>query len=781
MPKPNLSEQLDHAIQALLTSGPAVRRRDGATPNAPSAALARIASELRGLPRADFKATLRAKLEGRTLMASKAAAAPEVPQTATAYLTVKGAARAIEFYKQAFGAVEMMRLNGPGDRIGHAQIRIGNTTIMLADEFPDYGALSAQTIGGSPVRIHLQVDDVDAMAARAIAAGAKVLRPVQDQFYGERTGQFADPFGLTWVIATHKETLTTEEMQRRFENLAENAPAPPAKSNKSGTRASYMPEGYRTITPYLTVADAPQLINFVKQTFGAEESFRTTGAAGGIHCELRVGNTMLMVGGGAGQGSSWSGTPSPSSLHIYVPDCDAAYQRALRANATSVSEPADQPWGERMARVKDPSGNNWFIAFPSYLEKAKYEVDDVQTLQAVLHPTKADPVIEFLKRAFGAEDLGRALSPEGLLLHTTIQIGDSTLEMSDAVGPYQPAPTTFYLYVADADGLYRRALDAGATSIKAPADQSYGDRMAAVKDLAGNQWYLATYLGDSKPDAKSDLQSAPKSDAPATAAKDSTASVNYIRAGFHTLTPYLLVTRAAKLIEFLKAGFGAHEIFRVNRPPDNSVMHAELRLGDSTLELSDGNEEFPPRAVWNIFYVEDVDGVYASAIRAGATAIRSPADQPWGDRTGVLRDPSGNVWEVTTHHDSAHITPDTRSIVPGFNPASATQFIEFAKQAFDAEEAFMLKMPDGKVAHARIRVGDSILAVVEGSGQMQPMPFHLHLYVPDTDAVYQKALRAGAKPMRTPRNEPYGDRAATVADTFGNLWSIATHIKDVQF
>ena len=785
MPKPNLSEQLDRAIQALLTPGPAPRRRDGAAPKAPVAALARVASELRGLPRENFKATLRAQLEGRTPMASKAAAAPEVQQTATAYLTVKGAARAIEFYKQAFGAVETMRLNGPGDKVGHAQIRIGNTTIMLADEFPDYGAISAETLGGSPVKMHLQVDDVDAVAARAVAAGAKVLRPVQDQFYGERTGQFADPFGLTWVIATHKETLTTEEMQRRFENLAENAPAPAAKTKTPASRASYIPQGYRTITPYLTVADAPQLINFVKQTFGAEETFRGTGSAGGVHCELRVGNTMLMVGGGTREGSSWSGTPSPSSLHIYVPDCDAAYRRALRASATSVSEPADQPWGERMARVKDPAGNNWFIAFPTYLGKEKYDVDDVQTVQAFLHPTKADPVIEFLKQAFGAEELGRAVSPEGLLLHTTIRIGDSTLEMSDAVGPFQPAPTTFYLYVADADGLYRRALDAGGTSVKEPADQSYGDRVAAVRDLAGNQWYLATHLGDSKPEANSgataDSQAAAKSGAPTTAAKDSAAPVNYIRAGFHTLTPYLLVTGAAKLIEFFKAGFGAQEIFRVNRPPDNSVMHAELRLGDSLLELSDASEEFPSRAVWNIFYVEDADAVYAAAIRAGATAIRPPADQPWGDRTGVLRDPSGNVWEITTHRNSAHITPDTRSIVPGFNPASANQFIEFAKEAFDAEESFMLKKPDGKVAHARIRVGDSILAVVEASATMPPMPFHLHIYVPDTDALYQKALRAGAKSMRPPRNEPYGDRAATVEDTFGNLWSIATHIKDVQF
>jgi hypothetical protein len=149
MPKPNLSEHLDRAIQALLApSATARKRRDGAAPKAPVAALARVADQLRGLPREDFKAALRAQLEGRTPMASKAAAAPEVQQTATAYLIVKGAARAIEFYKQAFGATEIIRLNGPGDRIGHAEIRIGNYTIMLADEFPDYGVVSAETLGG---------------------------------------------------------------------------------------------------------------------------------------------------------------------------------------------------------------------------------------------------------------------------------------------------------------------------------------------------------------------------------------------------------------------------------------------------------------------------------------------------------------------------------------------------------------------------------------------------------------------------------------------------------
>src|SRR5271155_1740398 len=231
MPKPNLSEHLDRAIQALLTPGPAPRRRDGAAPKAPVAALARVAAELRGLPRENFKALLRAQLEGRTPMASKATAAPAAPaaqQTATAYLIVKGAARAIEFYKQAFGATEIMRLHGPGENIGHAEIRIGNTAIMLSDEFPDYGAISPETLGGSPVKIHLSVDDVDAVAARAVAAGAKVLHPVQDQFYGERSGQFADPFGYTWMISTQTEQLTAEEIERRFAALHRPSSAPAA-------------------------------------------------------------------------------------------------------------------------------------------------------------------------------------------------------------------------------------------------------------------------------------------------------------------------------------------------------------------------------------------------------------------------------------------------------------------------------------------------------------------------------------------------------------------------
>ncbi len=139
----------------------------------------------------------------------------------TPYLSVKGAAAAIEFYKKAFGATELMRLPGPDETLGHAEIKIGDALVMLADEYPDYGNLSPKTLGGSSVRLHMYVEDVDAFFEEAVAAGAKVLLPVADQFYGDRSGRLEDPFGHVWLVSTHIEDLTPEECDRRMKELAE--------------------------------------------------------------------------------------------------------------------------------------------------------------------------------------------------------------------------------------------------------------------------------------------------------------------------------------------------------------------------------------------------------------------------------------------------------------------------------------------------------------------------------------------------------------------------------
>jgi len=148
-------------------------------------------------------------------MAKQVKAIPEGFEGATPYLCIKGAADAIEFYKKAFGATETMRLAGPDGRIGHAEFQIGKARVMMADEYPEMGFRGPQTLGGSPVTIHIYVDDIDAFAARAEAAGAKVKRPVADQFYGDRSGQFEDPYGHIWSFATHKEDLSPEEMDKR--------------------------------------------------------------------------------------------------------------------------------------------------------------------------------------------------------------------------------------------------------------------------------------------------------------------------------------------------------------------------------------------------------------------------------------------------------------------------------------------------------------------------------------------------------------------------------------
>ena len=139
------------------------------------------------------------------------------------YLCVRDAAKAIDFYVQAFGAREKFRLTEPSGRVGHAELEFGGATLMLADEFPEYGIVGPETIGGSSVTIHLHVDDADAVIASAVAAGAQVQMAPQDQFYGERSGRIRDPFGHSWNIGHSIETVTPDEMQRRYTALLKRA------------------------------------------------------------------------------------------------------------------------------------------------------------------------------------------------------------------------------------------------------------------------------------------------------------------------------------------------------------------------------------------------------------------------------------------------------------------------------------------------------------------------------------------------------------------------------
>ncbi|HXY79340.1 MAG TPA: VOC family protein [Candidatus Bathyarchaeia archaeon] len=420
-------------------------------------------------------------------MATPAKAAPEFRAAATPYLSIKGASAAIEFYKKAFGAEEVLRLMQPDGRVGHAEINISGARIMLADEFPEIGFLSPESLGGSPVHIHLDVADVDAVARQAIAAGATVVRPVADQFYGDRSGQLRDPFGYSWTVSTHKEAMSGREMQRRIDAMSEQeSAAPPAK---------YIREGFHSITPYLILAGAAQWIEFVKQAFGAEEKFRV-GRPGQenviMHAEVKIGDSMVELADANPQFPAM-----PCTLLLRVDNPDEVYNRAVEAGATSMESVSDKEYGSRGGTVVDPSGNRLHISKP--FGPGNEIFGAFRSVTPHLYAERPVDLMEFLKQAFGGEEIYRAQMPDGSIPHAQIRIGDSIVALAGGHGMYTAMPSTLHLYAPDTDATYEQAIRVGATSIQPPADQPYGERNAGVRDPFGNRWFIATRLRDVQP------------------------------------------------------------------------------------------------------------------------------------------------------------------------------------------------------------------------------------------------------------------------------------------
>jgi len=251
------------------------------------------------------------------------------------------------------------------------------------------------------------------------------------------------------------------------------------------SRPKFKREGFHTVTPYIIAKPAVELVDFVKEAFGAVESFRATGSAGGLHCEVKIGDSVVMIGGGP------TFDPRPAAIHLYLPEVDEVYARAMAAGATSLGEPADQEYGERSGAVKDISGNEWYIA--TRLDPTP--VQDLHTVTLYFHPIGAPKFIDFLERAFGAQVVERYQSDEGFVYHARVRLGDSIMEMGEAHDQWQPMQSAIYMYVEDVDATYRQALSAGATSALEPTDQPYGDRSAWVNDEFGNVWYLSTVKG----------------------------------------------------------------------------------------------------------------------------------------------------------------------------------------------------------------------------------------------------------------------------------------------
>ncbi len=479
-------EQLNQALDAMLArnDGKLGRVEAGVEP------LVRIAAELRNLPRESFKARLKSELGGKKRMPAVAEPVAAVHTTATPRMTFRDPAKAIELYQRALGAKETFRFQ-LGDSIPHAELRIGESVINVTSEWPEGARFSAETLGYSPISISVQVADVDAFTKHAVAEGMTLVSKPRDQFYGSRDATLQDPFGYTWRVFTVKEEMSVEEMHRRMKGETQGPEGGKMPVEKA-PKVSPIPRGFRRVTPYLVAADGPALIDFVKNAFGAEETLRAETPLGGVHGEVRIGDSMMMVGGGI-PGKKFPGSLQRNALHVYVEDADAATAKAVAAGATLIDPVRDQEYGERSSTVKDAAGNFWYIA----TAKGKtHKPEGLHSVNPYLHPLRAEPLISFLKRAFDGQEEAKYASPDGVVHHAVVRVGDSVVEMGEAQGKYEPMPAMFYLYVPNVDAVYQQAVAAGAKAFQEPADQFYGDRSAGVRDNFGNTWYIATHIKD---------------------------------------------------------------------------------------------------------------------------------------------------------------------------------------------------------------------------------------------------------------------------------------------
>ena len=238
-------------------------------------------------------------------------------------------------------------------------------------------------------------------------------------------------------------------------------------------------EGFTTVTPYLWVPDRG-LADFLIRVFDAVETNVMDNPGHGLHRELRIGNSMVMLGETGDQKSALS---RPVALHVFVDDADATFARALAAGGTSLGDPADRPYGERSGFIRDPYGNHWYIATPLGPESLG---NVLRTVTPYILARDVDAYMAFLTDAFGAVQEARHEASPGYIPYARVRIGDAAIEFGTA----DPMPGAYFLYVADPDAVYERALAAGATSLAAPADRPSG-RIAFVEDPVGNHWYIA--------------------------------------------------------------------------------------------------------------------------------------------------------------------------------------------------------------------------------------------------------------------------------------------------
>lgn len=298
----------------------------------------------------------------------------------TPSITVVGVDAAVEFYVKAFGAQKLFALPGADGKTMHAEVKIGDSILMIDEENLQQGSRGPLAIGGSPATLMIYTASADDTVAAATAAGATVLMPVEEQFWGDRYGRLSDPFGHQWAVATHVEDLTPEQMNERGAlamaamdpkavKKAKRAKKgkPPAWKAVAGTPAtSPMPAEYHTLTVAYVLHDAAAAIEFYKAAFGAVEKARMAMPDGKLmHAELAFGSSVLMISDESPQMGTKSAKTlggSPVSLMLYTPDVDAVFAKATGAGGQAAMPVSDMFWGDRYGMVAGPDGFAWGVA-----------------------------------------------------------------------------------------------------------------------------------------------------------------------------------------------------------------------------------------------------------------------------------------------------------------------------------------------------------------------------------------------------------------------------------
>jgi PhnB protein len=247
--------------------------------------------------------------------------------------------------------------------------------------------------------------------------------------------------------------------------------------------------------------------------------------------------------------------------------------------------------------------------------------------------------------------------------------------------------------------------------------------------------------------------------------------------GYRTIAPYIIVPRAAEFIAFLRAAFDGTERLRVPMERLGLIMHAEVVVGNCVIEVADANEQVAAAPTAIHLYVDDADASYARALQAGATSIYPVGDHVSGDRQGAVRDPFGNLWYVAMVQGWTPGPEGVSAVQPYLHLRGAERMIPFLEKAFGGK--LLGDVPysaEGHVLHATIQIGDNTLELDEADGEFPPMPCHLHLHVEDADAMYARAVAAGATSIDAPSDKPYG-RSGGVRDAFGNSWYMTSPVK----